>query len=355
MVGQGSWLEPVGVVSGADAAALVAAGRAVSLWQGPLAFSALRLFEGTEARLVPWDADLPPALDSLRARLLARPEPWAGFAATDPFVMGILNCTPDSFSDGGRHLDPEAAIRAGLAMAEAGAAIIDVGGESTRPGSEEVPPEEEMRRILPVIRELAARGLTLSVDTRHAVTMEAALEAGARIINDVSGLTFDPAARAVSARRGAPVVLMHMRGTPATMKGLAQYRDVAREVTAELGAVFDAALAAGIAPAQVALDPGFGFAKEGRQNLELMQRLPILAAFGRPLLIGVSRKRLIGLSSGEGDAARRMPGSIAAALHALARGASLLRVHDVAETVQAVRVWRDLLAPPTPLSPHPAR
>jgi|BEDMetMinimDraft_2_1075160.scaffolds.fasta_scaffold00587_3 dihydropteroate synthase len=344
MAGVTSWLEPLGVTSGAEAAALVAAGRAAFLWGGPLAFTALRLFEAETSRVVPWDADLPEAFDALRRRLLTPPAPWAGFAATEPVVMGILNCTPDSFSDGGRHLETDAAIAAGLAMAEAGAAIIDVGGESTRPGSEEVPPAEEMRRILPVITALASRGLTLSVDTRHAATMEAALAAGAKIINDVSGLTFDPAARAVVARAGCPVVLMHMRGTPATMKGLAQYRDVARDVRNELAERFEAACASGIAPEQIALDPGFGFAKEGRQNLELMQRLPHLAAFGRPLLVGVSRKRLIGLSSGEGEAARRAPGSIAAGLYALSRGATLLRVHDVPETVQAVRVWRDLMA-----------
>lgn len=340
------WLEPLALTGGAEAADLVAARRAAWLWGGPLAFSSLRLWEKGEVRVLPWDADLGPRLEPLRTRLLRPPEPWAGFSATSPVVMGILNCTPDSFSDGGRHMNPEAAVAAGLAMAEAGAAIIDVGGESTRPGSAEVPPDEEMRRILPVITALAARGLTLSVDTRHAVTMEAALAAGAKVINDVSGLTFDPGARAVVARHGCPVVLMHMRGTPATMKGLARYRDVACEVRDELALRLGEALAAGIAPAQIALDPGFGFAKEGRQNLELMQRLPVLAAFGRPLLVGVSRKRLIGLSSGEGEAARRAPGSIAAGLYALSRGAAILRVHDVPETVQAVRVWRDLMTAP---------
>jgi dihydropteroate synthase len=172
--------------------------------------------------------------------------------------------------------------------------------------------------------------------------MAAALDAGAAIINDVSGLTHDPAALALIARRDCAVVLMHMRGTPATMKSCATYGDVAGEVLAELGARLAAAVAAGIAPARIALDPGFGFAKEGRQNLALMRRLALFANFGCPLLIGVSRKRLVGMASGEVEAARRAPGSIAAGLYALGHGAFIIRVHDVAETVQAVRVWDSL-------------
>ncbi|MCA7118088.1 MAG: dihydropteroate synthase [Acidibrevibacterium sp.] len=334
-------IEPLGLLDGEAAAAAVAERLALPLAGGRLAFTLARLIDESGARIVPVTA-IPDEFAPLRARITAKPPPWAGLPTDRPAVMGILNVTPDSFSDGGRHFDHQAAIAAGQAMAEAGAAIIDVGGESTRPGAEAIAPGEEQRRVLPVIRALAARGILVSADTRHAATMAAALDAGAAIINDVSGLTHDPDALALVARRDCAVVMMHMRGAPATMKSLATYGNVACEVAAELGARLDAALAAGIAPARIALDPGFGFAKEGRQNLDLMRRLALFANFGCPLLVGVSRKRLVGMASGEGEASRRAPGSIAAGLYALAHGAFILRVHDVAETVQAVRVWDNL-------------
>lgn len=334
-------IEPLGLLEGEAAEEAVAHGLALPLLGGPLAFTLARLIDAEATRLVRAD-DIPARFAPERARLIAKTPPWAGLPTDRPAVMGILNITPDSFSDGGQHCDPASAIAAGLAMAEAGAAIIDIGGESTRPGADRVTPEDEQRRVLPVIRALAARGVLISVDTRHAATMAAALDAGAAIINDVSGLAFDPAARALVAARGCPVVLMHMRGTPATMKSHATYGDVAREVVAELGERLAEAEAAGIARAMIALDPGFGFAKEGAQNLTLMRRLTLFANFGCPLLIGVSRKRLVGLASGEVAANRRAPGSIAAGLYALGHGAFIIRVHDVAETVQAVRVWRSL-------------
>jgi dihydropteroate synthase len=267
---------------------------------------------------------------------------WAGLRPGEPAVMGILNITPDSFSDGGRHLDPARAIEAGRAMLAAGAAILDIGGETTRPGAPPTSPEVEQGRILPVIRALAEAGARISVDTRHAATMGAALDAGAAIVNDVSALTHDPAAAALVAARGCPVVLMHMRGTPETMNDLARYGDVAAEVAAELAARLAAAEAAGIPRGRIALDPGIGFAKNAAQNVALLQRLPLLLGLGCALLVGVSRKRFIGTIGGEPVADRRGPGSIAAGLFALSRGASVLRVHDVAETVQAVRVWRAL-------------
>lgn len=334
-------IEPLGLLAGGAAAEAVAHGLALPLAGGRLAFSLARLIDGETPRIVPV-ADIPDDFAAARKRLTAPLPPWAGLPPGRPVVMGILNVTPDSFSDGGRHFDPAQAIEAGQAMAEAGAAIIDIGGESTRPGAETVASAEEQRRILPVIRELAARGILVSVDTRNAATMAAALEAGAAIVNDVSGLAHDPAALALVRRRDCAVVLMHMRGTPATMKTLASYDDVALEVFSELGARLAAAEAAGIARARIALDPGFGFAKEGAQNLELMRKLAFFANFGCPLLIGVSRKRLIGMASGEVAAPRRAPGSIAAGLYALGHGAFILRVHDVAETVQAVRVWDSL-------------
>lgn len=256
--------------------------------------------------------------------------------------MGVLNVTPDSFSDRARTLDPQRAIEAGLAMAAAGADIIDVGGESTRPGAAEIPPDIEQGRILPVVRALSATGVTVSVDTRNAATMATALDAGAAIVNDVSGLTHDPEAAGLVAARGCPVVLMHMRGKPATMNAAAVYTDVAREVTQELATRIKAAVAAGISFDAIAIDPGIGFAKLAPHSLELLRRLPELAVLSRPILVGVSRKSFIGRVSGEPDPQRRLPGSLAAALFAVSRGARILRVHDVVETVQALRLWNAL-------------
>ena len=259
--------------------------------------------------------------------------------------MGILNVTPDSFSDGGDHWTPGVAIEAGLRMVADGAAILDVGGESTRPGATPVPPEEEQARVVPVIRALAAQGAVISVDTRHAGTMVRALDAGARIVNDVSALSHDPASRALVAARACPVILMHMRGTPSTMQSLARYHDVAAEVRAELAAVLAQAEDAGVLRRNIALDPGFGFAKTADQTIELLRRLPELLDLGCPIVVGLSRKSAIGKLTGIKDPRQRAAGSVAAALFAWSRGAQILRVHDVPETVQALRVWRGLSEP----------
>jgi dihydropteroate synthase len=281
---------------------------------------------------------VPPRWQPVLERIAA-PRPWAGLAAS-PAIMAVLNVTPDSFSDGGRHRDP---IEAGLAMAAAGADLVDIGGESTRPGARAVPPDEERRRVLPVVRALAAQGVAVSVDTRNASTMAEALDAGARIINDVSALAHDPAAAALVAARACPVVLMHMRGRPDTMAGLAGYRDVAAEVAAELADRVAAAEAAGVARGAIALDPGIGFAKTEADNLDMLARLGVLLGLGFPLVVGVSRKRFIGRIGGEAEPGRRFPGSLAAGLASCLAGAAVLRVHDVAETAQAVRVWRAIL------------
>ncbi|MDD2705587.1 MAG: dihydropteroate synthase [Acidocella sp.] len=270
------------------------------------------------------------------------PSAWAGLSLSRPLVMGILNVTPDSFSDGGAHFSAEDAIAAGQRMLAAGADILDIGGESTRPGSTPVPPAEEIARIAPVIAALAARGAVVSVDTRNAATMAAALDAGARIINDVSALTYDKAALPLVAARGCPVVLMHMRGTPDTMNSLAVYDDVVADVLAELLAARDAALAAGVRAETICLDPGLGFAKTATQNILLLRGMKRLLACGHPVLIGLSRKRFIGELGEEPEAARRDPGSLAAGLYAMAHGGHILRVHDVAGTVQGLRVWRGL-------------
>jgi dihydropteroate synthase len=256
--------------------------------------------------------------------------------------MGILNVTPDSFSDGGLRTDARDAIAAGLAMAADGADIIDIGGESTRPGAAVVPPGVEQDRVLPVIRALAADGLCVSVDTRNASTMCAALAAGARIVNDVSALAHDPLSTGVVAQHACPVVLMHMRGTPATMNACAAYDDVVAEVRAELSVRIDAALQAGIRPEHIAVDPGIGFAKRPVQSRAVLQGLPALVGLGYPVLVGLSRKSFVGALTEEPEAGRRLAGSLAAGLFAVQRGASILRVHDVRETVQALRVWHAL-------------
>ena len=268
---------------------------------------------------------------------------WAGFALDQPRVMGIVNVTPDSFSDGGRTFDCDVGIATALRMVEDGADIIDIGGESTRPGSSPVANQREQDRILPVIDALAKQGVVVSVDTRHASTMASALDSGARIVNDVSALTHDPAAAPLIAARGCPVVLMHMRGVPETMNSLAQYADVVAEVRQELADRVAAALRQGVRREQIALDPGIGFAKLASHSIAILRGLPALAQDGFPLLIGASRKSFIGRLSQEPSAAARLGGSIAAALFAVLQGASILRVHDVRETVQAIRVWRNLL------------
>ena len=266
---------------------------------------------------------------------------WAGLPP-GPQVMGIVNVTPDSFSDGGR--SASAAIALGEAMLADGAAIIDVGGESTRPGAAPVTPALEQQRILPVIAALARQGARISVDSRNAATMALALEAGASIVNDVSGLTFDHASAGVVARAQCPVVLMHMRGTPRTMDSLARYDDVTAEVTAELAARIAAAEAAGVARAAIAIDPGFGFSKNSAQSVDLLRRLSHLVNLGRPIIAGLSRKRFVGALSQVEEPAERDAASIAAALFAVTRGASVLRVHNVRAMVQALRVWTVLSA-----------
>ncbi len=273
---------------------------------------------------------------------MVTPASWAGLPLTRPLVMGILNVTPDSFSDGGLHASAGAAIAAGRQMLADGADILDIGGESTRPGAVPVTPGDEQARILPVIRALS--GAVVSVDTRNAATMAAALDAGAKIINDVSALTHDPAALALVAARACPVVLMHMRGEPETMNRLAVYDDVAAEVLAELLAARDRALAAGVKAENIALDPGFGFAKRGGQNVTLLHATGRFAALGHPLLIGLSRKRFLGDISGTADPAQRDAESLAAGLFAVGLGAHILRVHDVAGTARALRVWQVLNA-----------
>ena len=279
------------------------------------------------------------AAQELKARLSRPRPPFAGLALDRPRIMGVINVTPDSFSDGGDHFDGGRAVEQGLAMLEAGGDILDVGGESTRPGAAPVGPEEERRRVVSVVRALAEQGAVVSVDTRHAVTMAAALEAGAAIVNDVTALAGDPESLGVVARSDAALVLMHMQGTPQTMQAAPAYEDVATEIYDYLAGRLEACCAAGIEPGRIALDPGIGFGKTVAHNLEVLDRLALFHGLGCALLLGVSRKSFIGrLSAGEAPKAR-LPGSLAAALAGLARGVQILRVHDVAETAQALRIW----------------
>ena len=259
-----------------------------------------------------------------------------------PQVMGILNMTPDSFSDGGAHTDISAAREHAAAMVEAGASIIDVGGESTRPGAKPVWEGDEIERVVPAIQACAAMGAAVSVDTRKAAVMEAALEAGASLVNDVSGLTCDPRSAEVVASAGCPVVLMHAPGTGQDLHEGADYQNVVFEVFDELRARRDRAVEAGIDASRILLDPGIGFGKSLAHNLALSNALPLFHALGHPLLLGASRKRMIGALSKEEGADKRLGGSIALAMRGFDAGVQMVRVHDVADTVQARNVWRGL-------------
>lgn len=261
-----------------------------------------------------------------------------------PLVMGIVNVTPDSFSDGGRYRTAGEAVRRGLEMAAQGADLVDVGGESTRPGAGAVSASEELARVIPVIRELARAfagqpgAPVISVDTRKAEVAAAALEAGAAIVNDVTALAGDPGMPAVAARYGAGVVLMHMRGEPATMQREPRYEDVVAEVGVYLSGRMAALLKAGLAPETMAFDPGIGFGKTADHNLRLVAGLARLAPPGRPVVLGVSRKQFIGGVTGCGVAADRLAGSLACAVWGATRGAHVWRVHDVKESVEAARM-----------------
>lgn len=254
------------------------------------------------------------------------------------YVMGILNCTPDSFHAGSRLPTLREALQAADRMIQEGADLLDVGGESTRPGSDPVPVDEEIRRIVPVIEAVRSTGGTMiSVDTRNRETAERALDAGADIVNDVSALSHDPGMARLVAERGVPVVLMHMRGTPKTMQDKAVYRDTVAEVLKELGASVSAAVAAGVSTKKIIVDPGIGFAKKTEDNLRLIRGLAALRSLGMPILVGLSRKRFIGDVTGR-PVEERLAGTVAANTLAVLAGADIVRVHDVAEAVAMVRL-----------------
>jgi dihydropteroate synthase len=294
-------------------------------------------------------ADLPAdtRLQAIAARIAAPRAPLQlgerVLRMDQPLVMGILNMTPDSFSDGGKHAaDPAAAAQSGVDMGIAGAAMIDVGGESTRPGAASVWEGDEIARVVPVIERLARSGAAISIDTRKAAVMEAALAAGAHLVNDVAALLHDGRALEVVARAGCPVVLMHSPDPDKDGHGAGGYRDVLTEVYDWLEARVAAVAAAGVDRARIVIDPGIGFGKSLQDNLALLNGLALFHGIGVPLLLGASRKRLIGALSNEAPAEARLGGSLAIALKGAELGAQLLRVHDVFETAQALRVWRGM-------------
>jgi len=262
-----------------------------------------------------------------------------------PIVMGVINVTPDSFSDGGQFLDPDAAIAHGIELASQGAAVLDIGGESTRPGADPVSEEEELRRVLPVVEGLAGRGgWEVSVDTAKRAVAEGALDAGAAIVNDVTALRGDPGMAQLVAERGAGCCLMHMLGEPRTMQDAPRYDDVVSEVKGFLEERLAFAVDAGVAEEKVWLDPGIGFGKSVEHNLELLRRLDELVAIGRPIVVGTSRKSFLGKLAGGRPESGRLPGTIATNVLALERGASVFRVHDVAAVADALTVTAAVLA-----------
>jgi dihydropteroate synthase len=336
-------------------------GKVLRLAGGLCFFSAVEVIETEEGRRIAqtlvsvealddfW-AGLPGALAeqgrAFLSRLLSPRAPLTLGARTirldQPQVMAILNMTPDSFSDGGKQGDPASAAMAATAMLQAGAALIDVGGESTRPGATSVWEQDEIARVVPVIQLLAGGGAAVSIDTRKAAVMAAALAAGATLVNDVSALTYDGEATALLASHTCPIVLMHHQGDPQAMQDDPRYGDVLIEVYDWLEQRIAATVAAGVDRARILVDPGIGFGKTLRHNLALLNGLSLFHGLGCPVLLGASRKRFIGALSNEAPADARLGGSVAGVLAGVAQGVQLVRVHDAFESIQAIRVWRGL-------------
>ena len=339
------YIRPAGLLSGDTAEAAVEAGTACRLAGGRFAFSACEVLmrePGVITATIAGIDDVAKWADYRATRLLDNlTTPRASFAGIPmdrPTIMGVINVTPDSFSDGGDNAEVDTAIAHGRAMAAAGAAILDIGGESTRPGSDAVDGEAELARVLPVIQGLTDAGVPLSIDSRRARVMAAALEAGAAVVNDVSA--YDDDALATVAESGAPVVLMHTQGDPKTMQQDPRYDCAPLDVYDYLEGRIEVCMAAGIERHRIVVDPGIGFGKSPLgHNIEILQHLGLLHGLGCPLLLGVSRKSFIGRLAGVDAPKDRLAGSLAAGLAILDQGAQILRVHDVAETSQAMSVW----------------
>ena len=338
------YLKPLGLFTGLAVDVLNAKGEAGRLGGGATGFTHVELVSRKSgASAIKTYGHIAGSRDGLLtdalAQIEARRASVAGFDFSTPVIMGIVNVTPDSFSDGGQFSDTATAIRHGRKLVEDGAQILDIGGESTRPGSEPVSEAEELNRILPVLRGLGNESAVLSCDTRKSAVMRAAVGAGAAMINDVTALSYQPDARETVASLGLPVVLMHSKGEPKTMQEKPEYEDVCLDVYDALSEKIAACEAAGIPRKLIIADPGIGFGKTFEHNLQLLHGLAMFHGLGVPLMLGVSRKAFIGALTGENQADNRVVGSVAAALAGLQRGVQVFRVHDVRETAQAFAVW----------------
>ena len=347
MAAGGPYLRPVGLLYGDIARTAVAEESALPLSNTGISFTHMDVISGgnnTSARRLVATTDLAKSDDKHVRQLLGRiTEPRndiAGLSLGRPLLMGIVNVTPDSFSDGGRFASGKNAIRQGRLLAAEGADIVDIGGESTRPGAETVSEQEEHDRVNHVVATLSKENFCVSVDSRRSVIMREALASGAQIINDISALEFDPQSVSVVAEARCPVVLMHVKGEPKTMQDNPRYDDVVTEVYDYLAGRVEVAVAAGIDRSRIVVDPGIGFGKTFAQNLELLEHLTLFHMLGVPILVGASRKGFIGAVTGVSDASKRAAGSVGAALASVMQGVQILRVHDVAETGQAIKVWR---------------
>lgn len=347
---RGFVVRPDGMLSGPGAAQALARGDALPLAGGPLAFTFCEIGVEENRVLLPidraraWAAGAGHGDDMAAAiaRLTAPRQPFAGLSLDRPRLMGVVNVTPDSFSDGGDFADAARAIEHGLALREAGADILDIGGESTRPRAEPVAAEEELRRTIPVVHALSQAGAIVSIDTRRAQVMKAAISVGAQIVNDVTALTGDRDSLAIVAASSVAVVLMHMRGDPRSMQENPSYDDAPMEIRDFFVERLAACAAAGIAPGRLAVDPGIGFGKNDRHNIDVLQRLGLFHELGVAVLLGVSRKSFIARLSRKEPPKQRLAGSLAAGLAGLNMGVQILRVHDVAETRQALGIWQAL-------------
>jgi len=350
------YLRPTGFLAGEAARAASAVGSAATLAGGPLAFTHVEVLARNEGHIAVataplrdvqgWASTSGGEVERHVTGLLSRismPRPsFAGLTLDRTRLLGILNATPDSFSDGGMHLVPETAIAHGWALISAGSDIVDVGGESTRPGAVRVPVEEELRRVRPVFAGLAKSNTTLSIDTRNSAVMAAAIDAGASIINDVTALAGDSRSLRLAVERQACVILMHMQGDPTMMNVAPSYRYAPLDVYDFLEDRIEACIAAGLPRAKIAVDPGIGFGKTTDHNVAILERISLLHGLGCGVLLGASRKLVLGAARYTAGPMQRLGGSLGVALAAVEQGVQLLRVHDVVETRQAVDVWHAL-------------
>ena len=343
----GVYLRPGGLLGGGAGQQAVRQGKAGLIGAGWAAFCLVEIIERTGNNIQrSWHSygDIAETGDKAIADTLRRVEaprsPVAGLPMSEPQIMGIVNVTPDSFSDGGDFLQSKTAIAHGKELQAAGADVLDIGGESTRPGADYVSEEEEAKRVVPVLKGLQGLGVALSVDTRKPSVMRHGAAAGAGFVNDVTALSFSEDSLKTVGELGVPVCLMHSQGTPQTMQDNPQYDDVVLDVYDYLGERIAVCVEAGIAVDQIVVDPGIGFGKTVRHNLALIDEISVFHGLGVPVLLGASRKSFIAAVTGNADVDNRLSGSLAVALCGVAAGVQFLRVHDVAETVQALRVWQ---------------